>query len=33
VKNIKCQYKDAFAVIGKAGKGPADKGPEWIAPL
>ena len=26
-------YKDAFAVIGKAGSGPADKGPEWIAPL
>lgn len=26
-------YKDAFAVIGKVGSGPADKGPEWIAPL
>ena len=26
-------YKDAFAVIGKAGHGPADKGPEWIQPL
>ena len=31
--NMKYLFKDAFAVIGKAGQGAVDKGPEWIAPL
>lgn len=33
MEKIKYLYKDAFAVIGIAGQGPADKGHEWIAPL
>ena len=33
MENIKYLFKDAFAVIGKAGHGAADKGSEWIKPL
>ena len=33
MENMKYLFKDTFAVIGKAGQGAADKGPEWIATL
>lgn len=31
--DIKIVRKPSFNVIGKAGQGPSDKGPEWIKPL
>lgn len=33
MKNKKCIYKDTFAVIGKAGEGPADSPKTWVMPL
>ena len=30
---IKYLFKDTFAVIGKAGQGSVDNGPQWITPL
>jgi predicted transcriptional regulator YdeE len=30
---VKVTTKPAFAVLGIEGRGPADKGPEWIRPL
>ena len=31
--NIRRVFKDAFAVIGKAGQGPAQDAYQWVAPL
>ena len=33
MKNTKYLYKDAFAVVGKAGQGVSDNPQEWILPL